>query len=158
MENSLTLISDSEKETKKIAQDLISRSWKVLSSYCLVLMLEGELGAGKTVFAKGVAEALKINKVIRSPSFIIIREFPYLYQNVEGTFFHIDLWRLESEGEIQKLKIKQLIKPKNLLLIEWSERISKKTKRLSLEKAVIVSIKIIQVGESRRIIEVKNSF
>ena len=151
------MISNSEKQTKKIAQELIEKYKNYLEEKCLILALEGDLGTGKTVFAKGAAEALGIKKVIRSPSFIIMREFPYALRTSKGKFYHLDLWRMESEKEILSLRIRDLIKPENILVIEWAEKMAKLwPKILNRQKNLLVKIEIKSVGRSKREIEIRN--
>lgn len=144
------MISTSEKQTKKIARQLVEKYQNLLKNKCLIFALEGELGAGKTIFAKGVAEALGIKKVIRSPSFIIQREFPYKLENVSGNFFHIDLWRMESGAEVEKLKIQELIKSGNVILIEWAEKMGEKKMIFKKKNIILVKIKIKFVDETTR--------
>lgn len=148
-------LSDSEVETKGIAKEIIEKYQGQISYKCLVLALEGDLGTGKTVFAKGIADALGIKKVIRSPSFIIMREFPYLLNGIKGIFFHIDLWRMRNEIEVRKLRMAELVKPENVLLIEWAERMENLWPEiLNGQENILVKIKIKSVGESKRKIEI----
>lgn len=150
------IVSDSERKTKKIAFDLVNNFQGQLSKKCLIFALEGDLGAGKTVFAKGVAEALGIKKIVRSPSFIIQREFPYEFGKVKGKFYHMDLWRMESEAEVEKLKIKELIKSGNVILIEWAEKTVWMLEKLkNNQQAVLLSIKISHLKNTSRKIEIK---
>lgn len=87
-----------------------------------VVALYGELGAGKTTLVQGIAKGLGITKRITSPTFIIVRT--YRLQNHDANFFyHIDLYRLESERELQGLGIEEIISdPKNIVAIEWAEK------------------------------------
>lgn len=149
-------ISNSEQKTKKIAAGLVGRFKTKLAGKCLILALEGDLGAGKTVFAKGVAEALGIKKVIRSPSFIIEREFPYTLDGFSGKFFHVDLWRMESEPEIKRLKIEELIKPGNVIVIEWAEKVGDLLPKLLGErKTLVLHIEINHIDEQKRNLDIK---
>jgi len=144
-------LSNSEQETKKFASDLIKKFQNQLDKKCLIFALEGELGAGKTVFAKGVAEALGIKKVIRSPGFIIEREFPYRLGKISGKFFHIDLWRMESEKEIEKLDFKRYLQSGNIILIEWAEKLGSLQKKfISHPQVLLTKIKIKFQGKNKR--------
>jgi len=147
--------SKSEEQTKKIAAELVNKFKNQLTKKCLIFALEGELGTGKTIFAKGVAEALGIKKIIRSPSFIIQREFPYTLGDLNGKFYHIDLWRMENEKEVAKLKIEDLTKSGNVVLIEWAEKmgiLSEKFKKML--DVIFLYIKIFHEGENERRLEV----
>ena len=148
-------ISSSETQTKKIAAELVEKYAGLLKDKCLIFALEGDLGTGKTVFAKGVAEALGIKKVIRSPSFIIQREFSYQLDDISGNFVHIDLWRMENELEVEKLKIGEVVMPGNVILIEWAEKMAAELKRFAKNKQkVSFSVKISYLKNTFRKIEI----
>jgi len=91
-----------------------------------IVALQGNLGAGKTVFVKGAAEYLGVPDTITSPTFVIVK----LYAIPEGTaapwkkLVHIDAYRLESEDELNSIDWKNLASdPKNLIIIEWPEQV-----------------------------------
>jgi tRNA threonylcarbamoyl adenosine modification protein YjeE len=150
------MISNSEGKTKRIAAKFVEKYKSQLRQKCLIFALEGDLGVGKTIFAKGVAEALGIKKVIRSPSFIIQREFPYKVDGFGGNFIHIDLWRMESGLEVKKLKIEELIKPSNVILIEWAEKIGDLwPKLLGERKTLVLYIKINHIDKQKRELNIK---
>lgn len=88
-----------------------------------VIALSGELGAGKTLFAKGVAEGLKVPDQVTSPTFTIINE----YQG-RLPLFHIDAYRLEEDSGdsvIEELGLEEYFNSLGVTLIEWPERIKK---------------------------------
>lgn len=150
------MISTSERQTKEIAAQLVKKYKNLLENKCLIFALEGDLGAGKTIFAKGVAEALGIKKVICSPSFIIQREFPFNFENINGNFVHIDLWRMESEEEVEKLKVEELIKPGNVILVEWAEKMVRMLEKLkNNQQIVLLSIKMSHLKNTFRKIEIE---
>ncbi|MER2002546.1 MAG: tRNA (adenosine(37)-N6)-threonylcarbamoyltransferase complex ATPase subunit type 1 TsaE, partial [Carnobacterium inhibens] len=78
-----------EEETKTVAADLAK--WLEPGD---VILLEGNLGAGKTTFTKGLAEGLGIKRVIKSPTYTIIRE----YLDGRLPLYHMDVYRLEETG------------------------------------------------------------
>lgn len=85
-----------------------------------VVLLYGNLGAGKTTFVQGLAKGLGITKRIISPTFIILRS----YELEKRNFYHVDLYRLKSEKEIEALGLVELMKnPDNIIVIEWPERL-----------------------------------
>lgn len=106
-------LSKSEQETQKIASE-IAKKFK-----SGIIALEGELGAGKTIFAKGFAKGLGIKERILSPTFIIIREHKIPKR---GIFAHIDLYRLETIDPQTLNQIKELNVENNILLIEWAKK------------------------------------
>lgn len=88
-----------------------------------VIALTGELGAGKTLFAKGVAEGLQVPDQVTSPTFTIINE----YQG-RLPLFHIDAYRLEEDSGdsvIEELGLEEYFNTSGVTLIEWPERIKK---------------------------------
>jgi len=90
--------------------------------------LTGELGAGKTTFVKGFAAAYNINKrIVTSPTFTIINEYG-------GTprIFHADLYRINSDDELVRTGIYDLMNGDGLLLIEWPEKFNSLANYLDL--------------------------
>ena len=84
-----------------------------------VVSLRGSLGAGKTVIANGVAEALGIKDAIVSPTFTLIQE----YQGTKLQLFHMDLYRLSGTDEFEMIGGEEMLYGKAVVLIEWSEKI-----------------------------------
>jgi len=83
-----------------------------------VVALMGELGAGKTVFARGVAHALGIKDGITSPTFTLIHEY-------EGDIplYHMDLYRMEGIEEIRDIGIEDYFSGDGVCLVEWAEKL-----------------------------------
>lgn len=79
-----------------------------------VILLEGALGAGKTTFTKGVAEGLGITRIIKSPSYTLIRE----YDNDPLSLYHVDLFRLEGGGA-EDLGLDEYFRQEGVVVIEW---------------------------------------
>lgn len=105
-----TFITENEAQTIELA--------KTLTNYLkpgMTLLLEGDLGAGKTTFSKGIGEGLGIKRIIKSPSYTIIRE----YQEGEYPLYHIDLYRLE-EGEVSDLGLEEYFDGSGITLVEWA--------------------------------------
>lgn len=113
------LTSNSESETKKIAGTLLLKNWNKIKRQGLMIGLAGSLGAGKTVFAKGVAQFLKISEEITSPTYAYIEEYDYLRHGVSGKLYHLDLWKIETPQELARLEIAKLLGPNNVVVIEW---------------------------------------
>jgi tRNA threonylcarbamoyladenosine biosynthesis protein TsaE len=86
----------------------------------MVLALEGNLGCGKTVFVKGLAEGLQVPKSIyvTSPTYNLIHEYPG-----RMPLFHIDLYRIENPVDIDDLGLFDIMGGGNVVAIEWAERI-----------------------------------
>lgn len=100
------------------------------AKHAVVLALTGDLGAGKTTFLQGFAKGLGIEENVLSPTFIIMKKFLVpqnvkLYKTRYKHFYHFDLYRLESEKDVEFLNFKEIISnPENIVAIEWPEKIA----------------------------------
>jgi tRNA threonylcarbamoyladenosine biosynthesis protein TsaE len=83
-----------------------------------VLYLTGDLGAGKTTFARGFLRGLGAEEAVRSPTYTLLE----LHEISGLTVLHIDLYRLRDEGELESLGLRDWARPGCLWLIEWPER------------------------------------
>lgn len=83
-----------------------------------VLYLSGELGAGKTTFARGFLSSLGVPGPVRSPTYTLLE----LYAAGALTVVHLDLYRLNQSAEIEGLGLREWLEPKHVWLIEWPER------------------------------------
>lgn len=117
------LTSNSETETKHIAGRYVLKHWNKVHTSGLILGLDGPLGAGKTIFAKGVAEFLGITETITSPTYSYIEEYDYTRHQTNGKFYHLDLWKVETPDEYQRLEIAQLLQANNILVVEWFSQV-----------------------------------
>lgn len=119
-------ITKNTKETEKFGASLAKEiSQKETGQKAVVLGLEGELGAGKTTFVKGFAKASGIKEKILSPTFVLIKIYKLKTTNYK-LFYHIDAYRLKDHKDLISLGIKEILdNPENIVLIEWSDRVSK---------------------------------
>lgn len=83
-----------------------------------VLYLTGELGAGKTTFARGFLRALGVTEPVRSPTYTLLE----LYDVGALTVAHIDLYRLRSPAELEPLGLREWARERCVWLVEWPER------------------------------------
>lgn len=104
--------STSVEQTEAIAAEL-ARSLPVGA----VVALSGDLGAGKTVFARGVAQAFHVREPAHSPTFTLINEY-----HGERTVFHADLYRVADEREAEAIGLPECFDAGGVTLIEWPER------------------------------------
>jgi tRNA threonylcarbamoyladenosine biosynthesis protein TsaE len=109
--NTYTIYTDSPEETEGFAQKIA----KMLRPSD-VLLLEGDLGAGKTTFTKGLAKGLGITKVVKSPTFTIIKE----YQG-DLPLYHMDVYRLEDSCE--DLGFDEYFEGDGVTVVEWASMI-----------------------------------
>ncbi|MDD2753299.1 MAG: tRNA (adenosine(37)-N6)-threonylcarbamoyltransferase complex ATPase subunit type 1 TsaE [Candidatus Portnoybacteria bacterium] len=122
----------------KILKELMAQRRRVASEAsftrgALVLALQGELGAGKTTFIQGLAQALGIKEKILSPTFVIMKHFKIAASDWRPStslgvkfknFYHMDCYRLEGGKDLEAFNFKEILKNKNnLVVIEWAERV-----------------------------------
>lgn len=117
------LSSGSESETKAIAGKLLLKHWNHVRERGLVIGLSGSLGVGKTIFSKGVAEFLQIPDEITSPTYTYIEEYRYQRHQTAGTFYHLDVWKVESAEVADRLEIPSLINAGSVVVIEWWDQV-----------------------------------
>ncbi len=115
-----TKVADAESLAKKMASTIKGGE---------VFALIGELGSGKTTFTKFLGKALGIRNNITSPTFVIMQEYPVsLYNRTpkKGYFYHLDVYRLNSNKDIDALGLNQIWNQKdNIVVIEWADKIEK---------------------------------
>ncbi len=99
-----------------------------------IVLLRGDLGAGKTTMVKGIAEGFHAAEAeaVTSPTFTLIHE----YRGPEVTLFHIDLYRIDTQRELDTLALDDLLEPNTILLIEWGEKFERFAKERDAEIAI----------------------
>lgn len=92
-----------------------------------LVVLSGDLGSGKTTFTKYLARAFGITHKVHSPTFIFVHEYHFPKSHTRfSKFIHVDAYRMETKRDVAVTGIREYLKdPKNLVIIEWGERISK---------------------------------
>lgn len=86
-----------------------------------VVALSGELGAGKTQFAKGIGDVLNVKDIVNSPTYTIINEYSYIHNGKQRVLAHMDTWRLEDD-ELEKSGLVEHIENGDIVLIEWADK------------------------------------
>src|SRR5947199_10637422 len=99
-----------------------------------IVLLRGDLGAGKTTMVKGIAEGFQAAKAddVTSPTFTLIHE----YRGPEVTLYHIDLYRIDTQRELDTLALDDLMTPQTILLIEWGEKVQMFAQERDVEIAI----------------------
>lgn len=108
-----TFTSHSADETIAIANDIAQRLYPGD-----VVALFGDLGAGKTIFARGLAHSLGVNAPVSSPTYTI----QHTYKGQSYTVHHLDLYRLETVDDIDMLDLDSCWESDAITIIEWPER------------------------------------
>ncbi len=99
------------------------------------LLLRGELGTGKTTLVKGIAQALDAAEPdeVTSPTFTLIHEFDGTRKGKPVKLYHLDVYRLESERQLETLGLDDLLTPDALVLVEWGDKFKSIKKRATGE-------------------------
>ena len=107
-----------------------------------LVLLRGELGAGKTTLVKGIAEGFHAagEDDVTSPTFTLVHE----YRSPKVNVYHIDLYRVDTPRELETLGLDDLLAENSVLLIEWGEKFPR------FQKERDVEIALERMGESQR--------
>ena len=113
-----------------------------------LVVLTGDLGAGKTTLVKGIAQGFDAASEddVTSPTFTLIHE----YRGPSATVYHIDLYRIDTPLELDTLALDDLMTENSVLLIEWGE----KFERFRRERDVEIALK--RISENERKIKIAN--
>lgn len=131
------IITNSERETRLFAE----RFANALSGGEVVALI-GDLGSGKTVFAKGLAKGLGVKNTITSPTFVLMK----VYKNL----VHIDAYRLTNGKELEAIGATDYFKDKNFVtLIEWADRV----KDILPKNRIEINFKVLD--DNKREIKIK---
>jgi tRNA threonylcarbamoyladenosine biosynthesis protein TsaE len=140
-----TFISHSPAETRSLGE-----SWGRTAERGLVIALSGDLGAGKTELVKGFARGLDVATRVHSPTFTLVNE----YGGGRLRLFHLDLYRLETPGQIAVAGLEEFLEPDGVVVIEWAEKLKAEKRKAEggRRKAETkwVSVKIEIIGETER--------
>jgi tRNA threonylcarbamoyladenosine biosynthesis protein TsaE len=111
----------------------------------LIVLLSGDLGAGKTTLVKGIAEGFDAARAddVTSPTFTLVHE----YRGPRATLYHVDLYRIDTPHDLETLGLDDLLAPNCILLIEWGEKFP----RLQSDKNLEITLE--RVGETERRIQ-----
>ena len=128
-------ITKSREETEAFAQEYA----KTLKAGDVVL-LDGDMGAGKTVFSKGVAKGLGIEEEVTSPTYAYMNDY-------DGRLFHYDCYRIEDYRQAESLGLADYFDMGGICLIEWSQNIA------PLLPKTVKRVRIMKIDENTRKIE-----
>lgn len=117
-----THITRSPAETEALAAQVLERlaAMEGVRGTSTIVALQGDLGAGKTVFAKGAAQVLGVHEVVTSPTFVIQKVYQLPATAPWKRLVHIDAYRLEGEEELHSIGWDDVATdPGNLVIVEW---------------------------------------
>ncbi len=135
----MIFISKSEKDTNKLA-----KKFEKKLKGGEVVVLNGDLGAGKTTFTKALCKALGIKENVTSPTFTLMN----IYTSGRLPLYHFDMYRLEDESEAQELGLNDFFYSNGVCMIEWAENIK------NLLPKNLITINIEKLGETSRKFEI----
>jgi tRNA threonylcarbamoyladenosine biosynthesis protein TsaE len=120
----------------------LGRSLASMLSPPKIVLLRGELGVGKTTLVKGIAEAFHAasQEDVTSPTFTLVHE----YHGPKADLYHIDLYRIDTQRELETLALDDLMTGHSILLVEWGEKFPQ------FERESHVEIALERIGEDGR--------
>jgi tRNA threonylcarbamoyladenosine biosynthesis protein TsaE len=134
--------------TTKSAEETIALGRELASMLVppKLALLRGDLGAGKTTLVKGIAEGFQAasEEDVTSPTFTLIHE----YRGASVAVYHIDLYRVDTQRELETLGLDDLMSENSVLLIEWGEKFAR------FEQETDVEIALERVSENERRVRV----
>ncbi len=140
----MEMISRSPSETESLGE-----RWGREAARGFVIALSGDLGAGKTQLVKGLARGLGVTSRVHSPTFTLVNE----YTGGRLRLFHLDLYRLETTGQILGAGLEEYLQPDGVAVIEWAERLPNDEWRMTNVRRVNIEV----LGETERRITYEDS-
>lgn len=141
----MIILSKSETETSNVARKIAS---EIKAGD--VLALKGDLGSGKTTFAKHFAKELGVREEITSPTYVIMKSYDFVRNNQNLKLVHIDAYRLEQTADAEMIGLTEIMNDKkNIVVIEWPEKV------WSLIQKSAIEIDFEYIDEATRKISVK---
>ena len=139
---------DARELTTHSAEETVAfgRTLAELLSPPKIVLLRGDLGAGKTTLVKGIAEGFQgaSEEDVTSPTFTLVHE----YRGPRANLYHIELYRIDTPRQLETLGLDDLLAPNSILLIEWGEKFP----RFAHERDVEIALE--SVGENSRHIRI----
>ncbi len=131
--------------TSKSAEETIAlgRELAAMLTPPKLVVLRGDLGAGKTTLVKGIAQGFQAaaEEDVTSPTFTLIHE----YRGPSATVYHIDLYRIDTQRELDTLALDDLMNENSVLLIEWGEKFA----RFEREKDIEIALERVSENERK---------
>lgn len=115
------LLSRSEAETQALGYELARKYRNDYGQRAVIFALEGEMGAGKTQFTKGLAAGLGIKELVKSPTYTLEHEYSFSAESMTLKLIHIDAWRLEKDDELRALGFDSQVENNSVIALEWAD-------------------------------------
>ncbi|MFH1769822.1 MAG: tRNA (adenosine(37)-N6)-threonylcarbamoyltransferase complex ATPase subunit type 1 TsaE [Parcubacteria group bacterium] len=133
MKNGTYDLKQVDQLVKEIALQILKDDSTASRTKAQIIRLQGDLGTGKTTFAKAFAKALGIQNHITSPTFVIVKQYNVPQRGERDKqksgfkqLIHIDAYRMDTKEDIETLNIEEFLNdPSNIVLIEWPEKLGK---------------------------------
>lgn len=145
------VLSRSEENTQNVAKELWQKYEKYQGKRAIIFALQGNMGAGKTVFVKGLAKAMNITDTVTSPTYDLLNHYSQITNH--QSLIHIDTWRMvEPTEELKKIGTNKLINDKSVIAIEWADKANDLIRSYT-EESVIIWVKFgLNKMENERLI------
>lgn len=140
-------ISSSPSQTKKIGSYIANKISKEKNKKPVIIVLQGDLGSGKTVLTKGIASHFGIHTII-SPTFVVYYEYD-IQESIFNKFIHADLYNIEESEEFKHLRLEKYLRKGVIMCIEWGEKLGDVYKVFK-NKGSIIHLKIEYTGKNER--------
>jgi L-threonylcarbamoyladenylate synthase len=137
-------------ETRDLAGKLLLKYWESVKQTGLVIGLNGNLGAGKTVLTQGIGQFLHIKEPIVSPTYNYILEYSYQRFEQTGQLQHVDAWKIDSRADFEPLHLPKLVKPGTVLVIEWWSQVADLLLPELSNSVPVITIDLTVTGETQR--------
>lgn len=131
------VLSRSPESTQNVAKEIWQKYESFNGKRSIIFALQGEMGAGKTIFTKGLAKAMGITELVTSPTFSLENE----YETGRKKLFHFDAWRMEKPDDLRSLDFDNLINEKRIIAIEWAEKVGDVIREFD-DEAIVLWINI----------------
>ncbi|MFI5240979.1 MAG: L-threonylcarbamoyladenylate synthase [Microgenomates group bacterium] len=133
------ILSRGEENTQNIGKELWQKYQDYAGKRAIVFALEGQMGAGKTQFVKGLAKAMGVTEQVVSPTYDL--ELIYKSDKESIDLIHIDTWRMTDPTEFEDLGVKNLISDRSVLAIEWADKVTEEIRKYA-DDAIVIWVKI----------------
>ncbi len=140
IKNSEMILTEDVNDTIQAGKDFMLKHISELKENPVIILLNGELGAGKTHFTKGIAQALGITQVVKSPSYNYVNEYA-IQDSIQGhsKMYHFDAWRIHTLEDLHALEFHSWLTPGNIISIEWPSVI------MNLDEKIFKNLKYFYV-------------